>query len=124
MLVPTEPRAPSFLQNLRASGKVNVGRFADSQCGRERVSASLELERGRMKVSDLRAELLGGKHRGDWQADFTAASPVYSGSGTVTGISLEQVASAMHDPWISGTGGGHLPVQGIGNGFRGVLAIG
>jgi hypothetical protein len=72
----------------------------------ERVSASIELEHGKVRVSDLRADLLGGKHRGDWQADFTAASPVYTGSGTLTGISLEQMASAMHDPWISGTGGG------------------
>jgi len=106
VLSSTEPRAPSFLQNLRASGKVNVGRLRIHNVVAERVSASLGLERGRMKVSELRAELLGGKHWGDWQADFTAASPVYSGSGTVTGISLEQMASAMHDPWISGTGEG------------------
>jgi hypothetical protein len=54
----------------------------------------------------LHADLLGGKHRGDWQADFTGESPAYVGSGTLTGISLEQLADAMHDPWISGTAGG------------------
>jgi hypothetical protein len=106
MLVPADPAAPSFLQNLRASGKVSVGHLRIHNVVADRVSASLELEHGMMKASDLRADLLGGRHRGNWQADFTAASPVYNGSGIVTGILLEKVASAMHDPWISATGGG------------------
>jgi len=106
MLVSTDPAAASFLQNLRAAGKVNVGHLRIHNVVSDRVSALLELEHGRIKASDLRADLLGGKHRGNWQADFTAASPVYSGSGAVTGISLEKVAGAMHDAWISGTGAG------------------
>jgi hypothetical protein len=72
----------------------------------ERVSASLDLDHEKLKISDLRADLLGGKHRGDWQADFTEDAPTYSGSGTLTGISSQQIADAMHDPWISGTASG------------------
>jgi hypothetical protein len=106
LLSSTGPGVPSFLQNLRASGKVNAGRLRIRNVDAEKVSASVELERGKMRVSDLRADLLGGKHNGGWQADFTGASPVYTGSGTLMGISLEQMASAMHDPWISGTGEG------------------
>jgi hypothetical protein len=100
-----EPK-PTFLQNLRASGKVSAERLRIHSLVAERVSASLDLERGKLKISELRANVLGGKHRGDWQADFAAASPVYSGSGTLTGISLGQMAEAMHDQWISGTAGG------------------
>jgi hypothetical protein len=59
-----------------------------------------------LKVSELHADLLGGEHRGEWQADFTATPAMYTGSGTVTGISLQQIAVAMHDPWISGTADG------------------
>jgi hypothetical protein len=106
MLVPTDPAAPSFFENLRASGKMNVGHLRIHGVVADRVSALLELGHGSMKISDLRADLLGGKHRGNWQADFTAATPVYIGSGTVTGVSLEKVAGAMQDAWISGTGGG------------------
>ena len=106
MLTSAEPTTPTFLENLRASGKVSAGRLRIHKLVANRVSASLELERGKLRISDLRADVLGGKHRGDWQADFTAGSPVYTGSGTLTGISLEQVAEAMHDPWISGTGEG------------------
>ncbi len=106
LLTSTAPAAPSFLENLRASGKVSAGRLLIHNLVADRVSASLDLERGRLKISELRADLLGGKHRGDWQADFTGESPLYTGTGTLTGISLQQMADAMHDPWISGTGGG------------------
>jgi AsmA family len=106
LLTSEEPKAPTFLENLRASGKVSVGRLRIHDLVADRVSAALELERGKLKVSELRGDVLGGKHRGDWQVDFTAVSPAYSGSGTLTGISLGQMANAMHDPWISGTADG------------------
>jgi AsmA family/AsmA-like C-terminal region len=106
ILTSDERTAPTFLENLRASGKISTERLRIHNLVAERVSASLELERGKLKISDLRADLLGGKHRGEWQADFTAGSPVYTGSGTLTGISLGQIAGAMHDPWISGTATG------------------
>jgi uncharacterized protein involved in outer membrane biogenesis len=101
-----EPGAPSFLQNLRASGRVEAERLSIHDFDADRVSAALELDRGKMKVSNLRADVFGGKHRGDWQVDFTGVTPRYTGAGTLKEISLDQVASAMHDPWISGTGEG------------------
>jgi hypothetical protein len=105
MLTSTEPKA-SFLENWRASGKVSAGRFLIHNLVAEKVSASLDLESGILRLLDLRGDLLGGKHRGDWQVDFRTATPIYTGSGTFTTISLEQIAYAMHDPWISGTAGG------------------
>lgn len=106
VLTPAEPAAPTFIESVRASGKVNAGRLRVHNLITNRVSASLDLERGKLKISDLRADLLGGKHRGDWGADFTADVPVYTGTGTLTGVSLRQVADAMQDPWISGTAEG------------------
>ena len=106
MLTTAEPAPPSFLENLRAAGKVSAGRLLIRNLVANRVSASLDLERGRFKISDWRADLLGGKHRGDWQVDFSAGSPIYTGTGTLTAISLEQIAEAMHDPWISGIASG------------------
>jgi uncharacterized protein involved in outer membrane biogenesis len=85
---------------------MSAGHFSIHNLVADRVSALLELDRGKMKVSDLRADLLGGKHSGEWEADFGAATPVYTGSGTLAGISLGQMAGAMEDPWISGTGAG------------------
>jgi hypothetical protein len=106
VLTSDEPAATAFLENLRASGKVSAGILRINDIVANKVSASVELEHGKLTISQLRADLLGGKHRGDWRADFTAASPVYTGSGTLTGISAAKMAAAMHDPWISGTAGG------------------
>ncbi len=106
LLTSAAPAAPSLLEELRAVGKVNAGRVLIHKLVASRVSAALDLERGKLKISDLRADLLGGKHRGDWQADFTGASPVYTGTGNLSGIALQQAAHAMHDSWISGTAEG------------------
>jgi len=114
MLTPEEPTAPMFLESLRASGKVSAGRLRIHNVVAERVSAALDLERGKLKISELRGDVLGGKHRGDWQADFTAGPATYTGSGTLTGISLRQIADAMHDPWISGTAGGTYQITASG----------
>jgi len=114
VLTSAEPTSP-FLENLRASGKVSIGRLRFPSIVADRVSAALDLERGTLKISELRADLLGGKHRGDWQMDLSAAPPRYTGSGTLTGISLQEMADAMHDPWISGTAEGtyQLTASGI-----------
>jgi hypothetical protein len=103
VLSSAEPAPPAFPEDLRASGKMNTGRLAIRGVVAHRASAALDLDHGKLKISELQADVLGGKHRGDWQADFTSASPVYTGAGTFTGISLGQMAETMHDPWISGT---------------------
>jgi uncharacterized protein involved in outer membrane biogenesis len=68
-----------------------------------RVSANVELENGKLLLTDLRGDVLGGKHRGEWKADFTAKSPEYSGSGSLERVALGQLAEAMQDDWITGT---------------------
>ncbi len=114
VLSPAEAAPPSFLQNLRASGKVTAGRLLIRDVVANRLSATLELERGKLRISDWRADVLGGKHHGDWQVDFSSGSPVYTGSGTLTAISLDQIADAMQDPWISGTGSGTYQIKAAG----------
>jgi hypothetical protein len=114
ILTPAEPATPTFLENLRASGKVSTGQVRIHNIVADRVSALLELERGKLKISELRADVLGGKHRGDWRMDFTAGTPVFTGSGTLNGISLKQVAVAMHDAWISGTADGTYQLKASG----------
>ena len=114
MLSSPEPRAPTFLENLRAMGKVNAGRLRIGHLVANRVSAAVDLDRGKLKISDLRADVLGGKHHGDWRADFTGWPPVCAGRGTLTGISLGLMSEAMDDPWISGTASGAYQVTAAG----------
>jgi hypothetical protein len=106
LLSSPQTAAPSFLQNLRASGKVSASRLLVRSLVAENVSAFLDLDRGNLQLSNLRGDLLGGRHRGDWQLDFSTQSPVYSGNGSFTGVSLSQLADAMNDSWISGTAAG------------------
>jgi hypothetical protein len=97
------PEIPLVLAAVRASGTIAVDRFSIRAFDAERVTAKAELDRGQLHLSFLRADVLGGRHSGEWRADFRVKPPAYSGTGTLEGVSLTRVASLMHDPWISGT---------------------
>ena len=99
----TQPDDPSILAVLQAAGKLTANRLVLQNLVGEHVSASLELQAGKLRISDLRAEVLGGKHSGEWQADFTVKPPAYSGNGILERVSLAQLAEVMGDGWITGT---------------------
>jgi hypothetical protein len=93
----------SFLAGFRASGTLAINRAIVRNLVATRVSTKLSLDQGKLRLSDLRGDVLGGKHRGEWRADFTLKPPVYSGSGVLDGSSLAQVADLMGNQWISGS---------------------
>jgi hypothetical protein len=97
----TQP-ANSYLLTLRATGKLTVDRVAIQNLVATRVSAQVALDDGQLRVSNLRGDLLGGKHIGEWTADFTVKPPEYSGTGTLQRVDLRQLAEAMHDGWVTG----------------------
>jgi hypothetical protein len=110
----SEPAPAAFLRNLRASGKVSAGRLLIHNVMAKQVSATLDLHKGTLEISDLRADVLGGAHEGNWQIEFSEGTPVCHGSGSWNSISLEQVAAAMHDEWISGTASGSYQLKASG----------
>jgi autotransporter translocation and assembly factor TamB len=93
----------SFLKTLRASGQVTVNRLVVRNLDATRVSAKVSLEDGDLKFSELNADFLGGKHRGQWQADFSVKPPVCHGSGKLTSVSLARLADVMKDEGIAGS---------------------
>jgi AsmA-like C-terminal region len=93
-----------YLASVHAVGKLNVGRVLIHNLVGSRVSADVELEQGRLQLRNLHGEIMGGRHTGEWTADFTASPPTYSGSGTLEKVALGQLAEAMNDSWITGTG--------------------
>lgn len=117
VLAQSDDAPPPFLRNLRASGKLSAARLQIHNLTANRVSASLQFEKGHLKVSDLRADLLGGKNTGEWEIDFASGTPQYSGRGSFTSISLDQVANAMHDGWISGNLNGRYEIRSSGADF-------
>jgi len=92
----------SLLARLRASGHLTADRLQLPGTTATRVSANVSLQDGKLKVSDLTADLAGGNHTGHWQIDFSSKPAVCEGSGDLTGVALDNFADAMHDGWISG----------------------
>jgi hypothetical protein len=92
----------SYLGTLYAEGELSTSHLLFHHLTANRVSADVELQRGKLRLSNLRGEVLGGKHIGEWSADFTQRPPIYNGSGTLSGIVLEQLGEHMHDGWVTG----------------------
>ncbi len=92
-----------YLLTVHAVGKLTANQVVVRKLVASRLSANVELNKGKVRLSDLRGDVLGGKHAGDWEADFTAKPPEYSGSGTLDGIALNQLSAIMDDDWITGT---------------------
>lgn len=114
VLAPETPAAPSFFQSVRAEGKISAAHLRIHDAVADGVTGSLELDRGKMKISSLRGDLMSGKYRGEWEGDFTVNPPHFAGSGTLTAVSLMQVSKIMHDHWIDGIAGGSFEVEASG----------
>jgi hypothetical protein len=97
------PAGTPYLLTIEAAGKLSANRVVVRKLVGSRVSANVELNKGKLRVSDLRADVLGGKHIGEWEADFTAKPPQYIGKGTFADVVLDQLSESMSDDWVTGT---------------------
>ena len=92
-----------YLLSANAAGTLTANRLVAGRVVQNRFSTNLELKNGTLRLYGLRADVLGGKHTGEWKADFTSKPPQYSGSGTLEHVELGQLADAMNDDWIMGS---------------------
>lgn len=98
-------RNDNALLKLRASGHFSVPHFALGSVTISNVNGSLELSSGKLRIHELRADLLGGHQDGSWLADFTVSPPRFMGNGIISKLSMTQLASLMHDNWAAGAVG-------------------
>lgn len=98
----SESSGNPYLLTANATGTLAANRFLIHAVTATGFSAKLELQSGRLQLSDIHAEVLGGTHTGEWRADFTSLPPQYVGSGTLERVSLRQLATLMHDGWVTG----------------------
>ena len=126
---------PSRLRALQAKGTLHIGHFDLRNMPVTQITTKLELDRGKISLNTLRAQLLQGTHQGTWMID--ASKPVqesstqnvsasdlkqtsvrYHGEGTLKDISLAQLSKVMGDDWITGTAEGSFDLAGGAESFQ------
>jgi hypothetical protein len=132
----------SPLLALQAHGNLHVGQFELKKVPVTQVATQVELDRGKITLTVLHAQLLQGTYQGNWTLDFSnhdlsnhevathapsigddsLASVRYHGAGTLHDIALASLGTLMNDAWISGTADGHFDVDGSGDSLRGLPA--
>jgi hypothetical protein len=90
------------LLTLDATGNLSADKIAVHGVIVNKASAAIQMQGGKLEVKDLRADLLGGLHMGEWKADFTTQPPRYTVRGEVDRLALGQLATAMDNAWITG----------------------
>ncbi len=103
---------PPFFASVHASGRVVADSVEMKSVAASRVSANVNLDSGKVDISQLNANLLGGKYTGRWEADITTKPGRCVGSGTLSGVSLAQLAQSMNDDWITGTANATYELKG------------
>lgn len=94
---------PGYLTQAHAIGRIAADQFTLGNVTCSQFSAGLESNQGRLSISGLKGEILGGEIFGDWEGNFNARPPEYKGEGDIHGISLGQVSELMHDGWAEGS---------------------
>ena len=142
-----EPLGPSPLLAIQAHGNLHVDQFGLKKVLVSQVATQVNLDRGKVTLTALRAQLLQGTHQGNWTIDLSkhdmskqdlskddtsnhlstpdastddasTANVRYHGAGTLNDIALAQVGTLMNDDWIAGTVDGNFDVEGSGDSFR------
>ena len=91
------------LMKLRASGHISTPHLDLGGGTATNVNGIVELSSGKLRINELRADLLGGHQNGSWIADFTVSPPRFMGNGIVSKLSMGQLAGLMHDNWATGS---------------------
>ena len=106
LLERTEQSGPSFFSTLHAVGKLNVARVSTHTVTATHVSADAALNDGKLNISNLSADFLGGKYRANWKVDFSAKPPTYASDGELKDVALTQLGVFAKDAGLAGTAQG------------------
>ncbi|HEX7962786.1 MAG TPA: AsmA-like C-terminal region-containing protein, partial [Terriglobales bacterium] len=106
--------APDWLLTIAGQGTISATHLRIKQLEARNVSADITLEPNRTRLEHVEADLLGGRHTGNWTIDFASAKPLVTGMGTVQHINMQLLSTAMKEKWGSGTldGDYHLTLSG------------
>jgi hypothetical protein len=133
ILSSAQPPGKSPLLAIQAEGNLRVTRFTLKRLLATQVDTQVDVDRGKITLTDLRGQLLQGTHQGNWTIDLSTRDDVasrdtpagrlhYRGTGNLHDISLAQVGLLMNDPWIAGTGDASFDLDTSGSTFPDLLA--
>lgn len=112
VLGPSSDTHPAWLTGLRATGHISVDRFQVQAVEATHASANVNLENGKLQFAALNADLLDGKHRGEWKVDFSKKPAICVGSGNFSDVSLAAISNAMNDEWVAGIANASYELKG------------
>jgi hypothetical protein len=108
------PKAMPAVPAWHATGRLAINRLWVRNLVISHVSSNVQLEGKKLQLSDVRAEVFGGSHRGEWRADFSVNPPQCSGRGELQGLALGKLAEAMGDSWVTGSAAASFELQASG----------
>jgi hypothetical protein len=88
---------------LYAQGKISANKLMMKSVVATHFSSALTLAPKGFLLSDINADLLGGRYTGQIESDFTSETPTYRSSGNLQKLAMPNVAAIMKDEWASGT---------------------
>ena len=111
----------SYLLMATALGRIAVDRLVLGNTTCTRFSTEVGLRQGKMTLSNIEGDLLGGKANADFAGDFSSVPPTYTGRGNLEGASFAQIAELMGNGWIDGTGSARFQFKASGAAIRELL---
>jgi hypothetical protein len=121
LLTSTDQSGTSPLLTVQARGSLRIGRLQLKQVLASQVATQMELDRGKIRLSNLRGQLLQGTHQGNWTINVSTQPPTYQAAGTLQNISLAQVGALLNDARVSGTADAKFNWTGTGSSFADLL---
>ena len=107
---------------LQAHGNLHVARLELRKLQATQVATQLALDRGKITLSALHAQVWQGTHQGNWTIDASVSPLRYQGTGVLQNISLAAVAGLMNDPWVAGSADSSFDLETSGQSFGDLLA--
>jgi AsmA family len=117
-----DPSGTSPLLAVEAKGALHIGHLVLNRVLASQISALMELDRGKIRLTNLRAQLLQGTHQGNWTIDVSTRPLKYQAAGTLQNISLAHLGALMNDAWVSGTADAKFDGTASGASFADLLA--
>jgi hypothetical protein len=101
----------SALGALNVHGRIAADRLQFRDLLLNHASATIDLDKSKLRISNASVDFLDGKLSGDWKADFAVTPPCYEGTGKLRAVSLTQLSKLMREDWISGSASGDYLVR-------------